>query len=298
MTGKTHMAISAAIVAVALSAASSGCAAGHQGSSPFSCLASRLSDGPVDSAIPVSPVSGPQQSSGPRSAFWLAGLLVLGMVAGLFPDLDAPDTELQHLPRKAAYRLGRYAAYVATGLPGIPGLQRRSPPGRLVRRVLQGAIDLAALPFTLLVDAVGTALRTVTGHRGFTHSLLGTLFFTCLVCGVALLIAGSAHSAAIVGAVWLLGYASHLAADACTPSGIPLLMPLKPLPERTASSNRTRPGVVASRYPNVPRYPRYHGYHILPRRMRVRTGTLADTLLIRWTAWIICAGALLYLIMA
>lgn len=60
------------------------------------------------------------------------------------------------------------------------------------------------------------------GHRGFMHSALGTVVFG----GAAGLVAGhilgwQAGIAAVVG------YASHLAGDACTISGIPILYPRK-----------------------------------------------------------------------
>jgi membrane-bound metal-dependent hydrolase YbcI (DUF457 family) len=311
MTGKTHMAISAAAVAVALSLTDAGASGGKSCVPFFPCLAPLL---------PADPVA----ASGPSWAYAIAGLLMLGMVGGLFPDLDAPDTELQHLPRKAARHLGRYAAYITSG---IPGMRRHTP----LAGLLQGIVHLALFPFTLLVDAIGGALRAVTGHRGFTHSLAGALIFTASAAGAALIIAGSARWALAVGIVWLLGYSSHLAADACTPSGIPLLMFLKlPLkrsarlswaeaqeaapqlrvpdtPVRSSDSGErlSRQDLLAQRairYSGPPGHyghyghPGYGGapmFHLLPKGMRISTGTLADTLLIRWIAWAVCAVAVL-----
>ena len=86
---------------------------------------------------------------------------------------------------------------------------------------------------------VATILSRDLGHRGATHSLLGWLVFAILTFLLALW----------QPTLWLalvLGYGSHLAADACTKSGIPLLHPRK-----------TR-------------------YHLLPRSLRLTTGSLAE----------------------
>ncbi len=252
MTGKTHMAISAAAVAVAV-------ATGARASGGFSCFPC------------VSPSDPGATGSG---IYTIAGLLLLGMVAGLFPDMDAPDTELQHLPRKTAHRLGWYM----TGRFG--GMRLYSLPLPLAWLV-RGSISLAALPISILVGAIGAGLRASplgAGHRGFTHTLWGTLVFTSLAAGAAFAITGSVHWALTVGAVWLLGYASHLATDACTPSGIPLFMSLRHLHTVRAIPTTTTTTTT---------------FHLLPKRMRVRTGTLVDTLVLRWIAWTACTLAMI-----
>ncbi len=91
---------------------------------------------------------------------------------------------------------------------------------------------------------VAYVLSRDLGHRGATHSLLGLFVFALLMLPL----------------VWIwpwpywvalsLGYASHLAADACTKSGIPFLHP-----------NRKR-------------------YHLLPRDWRFTTGSLAEDALV------------------
>lgn len=333
MTGKTHMAISAATVAAVLAA---GQAAGAKGI-PYLLMPER--------GIP---------DPGPYA---IAGLLLLGIVAGLFPDLDAPDSELQHLPRRTADQLGWY---ITAWIPGTSrklgirakrGMRGYSPPVRL----LQGATHLAVLPFTLLVGAVGAGLRACTRHRGFTHTLLGTLVFTSLAAGAALIITASVDWSLAVGAVWFSGYASHLAADACTPSGIPLFMvpavlkrlgPASTSASASASVTTSLPSDLSNRparwgasrrpvgggagrgeqgapggqgmwvyradapsrratnhtdYPGSPGHRCYAGaptFHLLPKGMRVRTGTIADTLLIRWTAWAVCAVAVIGMFVA
>lgn len=283
ITGKTHMAISTATAATALYATGV------------------RATGSMGYLLPSDTV---ERGSGPYA---IAGLLLLGLMAGLFPDLDAQDTELQHLPRKAASYLGRYAT---------AGMRGHSPLTRLIRALVQ----LAALPFTLVVGAVGVAIRASTSHRGFTHTLLGALVFTGLVTGATLLITGSMQWTLAVGTVWLLGYSSHLAADACTPSGIPLLgvsgkrvrasasrtsvtsvtSVTSIHPSRYAGSNSWNKSHHSSDVPphNAMRCPGVHMFHLLPRGMRVGTGTIADTLFIRWTAWAICAVAVALTLLA
>jgi membrane-bound metal-dependent hydrolase YbcI (DUF457 family) len=76
----------------------------------------------------------------------------------------------------------------------------------------------------------GMALRlpvrvlSLLPHRGPTHSVLACVLVTVL-CGIAVrLVDPGLALAAAVGLV--IGYGGHLAADACTPSGVPLWAPL------------------------------------------------------------------------
>lgn len=77
-------------------------------------------------------------------------------------------------------------------------------------------------------------LLILLGHRGLTHSLLGC----AVAAGLCWLLAPA------LGAGVAIGFASHVAADACTPSGVPLLAPL----------SRGR-------------------WHVLPRALRIPTGS-------------------------
>jgi inner membrane protein len=77
-------------------------------------------------------------------------------------------------------------------------------------------------------------LLILLGHRGLTHSLVGCVVAT----GLCWLLAPA------LGAGVAIGFLTHVAADACTPSGVPLFAPL---------SGRKR--------------------HLLPRRLRVPTGS-------------------------
>ncbi|MBE2319829.1 metal-dependent hydrolase [Solirubrobacter sp. CPCC 204708] len=101
---------------------------------------------------------------------------------------------------------------------------------RLERKVwpVRVAGRLARIPLRLLI---------LLGHRGLTHSL----------AAAALVAAAAALLDPAFGAGVAIGYGSHVAADACTPSGVPLLAPL----------TRRR-------------------WWLLPRRTRIPTGSLRE----------------------
>lgn len=98
------------------------------------------------------------------------------------------------------------------------------------------------------LEPLGGLLHGLFGHRGLLHSLPGWLGFGtgCLALGLW------APWEAPLGL--FVGYGSHLALDACTVRGVPLL------PARRADG---RWGLGRSR-------------HLLPRRLRVATGTPAE----------------------
>ena len=91
-------------------------------------------------------------------------------------------------------------------------------------------------PFYLPAEAIYHQL----GHRTFLHSLAG-LAYIAIVCAVLSPFIG--WQAAL--ALWL-GYASHLVADGVTKSGIPLL------------------------------YPKSKRFHLLPKALRITTGSLEE----------------------
>ncbi len=100
-------------------------------------------------------------------------------------------------------------------------------------RLIGTEIAPFALPATLL--------HRTLGHRGLLHSLTGLGLAVLLLTVPFGLWLGP-----LAGLALVLGYASHLALDACTKAGIPLLFP-----------NPTR-------------------RHLLPRRLRITTGSLAE----------------------
>ena len=255
MTGKTHLAISAATVAVLLAVTDTG---------------SRAS-----TIAPLSPLS--NSSSSIPNPYAVAGLLLLGILAGLFPDLDAPDSELKHLPQRTALRVGRNIR-ASTRKPSLLG------------SVGQALVRLASLPFTMLLLGASTAVRAFTSHRGFTHTLWGALTSTALATAAALLLTASLQSSAKIAAVWLVGYASHLAADACTPSGIPLFGRFgSPIAQRGHRTSTRKPASYVQGRSLLSCFRRSPAtaFHLLPDRMLIRTGTLADTLLVRWGSWMV-----------
>lgn len=98
---------------------------------------------------------------------------------------------------------------------------------------------------------VAYVLSRDLGHRGATHSLLGLGVFGALTLPLGFFLGWLPWGALC------LGYGSHLAADACTKSGIPFLHP-----------RRTR-------------------YHLLPRNLRLTTGSLAEEALVPLVAVLI-----------
>jgi hypothetical protein len=187
-----------------------------------------------------------------------AGLLTLCLIGTLFPDLDSPESELAHAPHKVTQGMSRTTRAAL-------GLRSRSLSGGLVGLVFGGVGLLGGA----IMGALSLFVRSFTHHRGFTHELRGCLLFTALVMIGTALLSSLLHlpllallsTTLLVGAVWMLGYLTHLLADAATRAGIPLL------------------GAG-------------HPFHLLPPGRRVRTGTLLDTMLLRWAAWIWVLGML------
>jgi hypothetical protein len=144
---------------------------------------------------------------------------------------------------------------------------------------------------SLLLLGTSALLRTFTHHRGFTHTIWCASATTMLAALLALLAGASAELSTEVGAVWLAGYASHLVADACTPSGIPLFGNRK-----LHSGRRTHlAGISETRERrhagyNVVKQPDA-AFHLLPENMRVTTGSFTDTVIVRWVGWSIFLAA-------
>lgn len=233
MMGQTHMACGAASAAVAI--------LGWQAGLTFSASLQ-----PNDSGQPNALAGLAATLLHAPSALILGGFLVLGLVASLVPDLDAPNSELQHLPERVARQGGRL-------------LGRRNAAGALIGIALQ----LVTLPVTALISVLSFAIRRVTGHRGMTHTVWALIASSALAYAVALGASIWTHDALVlplqVAGVWFVGYASHLAADACTPAGVDIW------------GSRGK------------------AYHLLPTGWRIRTGTWPDVLVVRWGAWALCA---------
>jgi len=111
--------------------------------------------------------------------------------------------------------------------------------------------SLALGPFRPL-DPLGDLLHGAWGHRGPLHSLLGLIVFG-LICALPLALLWGW----VYGAAALLGYASHLALDAMTRHGVPLL------PARGKDG----------------RWDLRRRRHLLPRALRFVTGSAAEDVL-------------------
>lgn len=111
--------------------------------------------------------------------------------------------------RSGVNNVGRLAVAAAFGalLPDLDAQQSR------IKHLSPGwGLEPFLLPSLLLHQAFG--------HRGMLHSAMGLALFTGLIALPLSLWWGWQPSVALI-----LGYASHLAADACTRTGIPLLFP-------------------------------------------------------------------------
>ncbi len=122
---------------------------------------------------------------------WLLEALPGGLTAGVGPG-----------------NAGLLAAVAALGalLPDLDAADSKA------RHLRVGGVAPLLLPSLVLHRAFG--------HRGLLHSALGLVLFGLLACLPLALWFGWQPPLAL----WL-GYASHLAADACTRTGVPLLYP-------------------------------------------------------------------------
>lgn len=291
MTGKTHLTISAAVTATTL------LAAGLRLRTPGSVTPASARDVIVgEHVLAASSDIAQGVTAWSTPALWsLFALMLVGVAAGLFPDLDAPQSELRSLPQTGARRLAKLAG---NGRSGASYLART-------------AINLVAIAVSAVINLLSGVIRQFTGHRGFTHTAWGAFLFTCIASLVTFLITSDVRSALAFGGVWFVGYASHLLADACTPAGIPLLWGLpRQLIRRSRqggpAGKHYRPPALASQfaaqqlnglpYGSKPRPQQAPPmFHLLPRRMLVLTGTWPDTMVIRWCALFITVVALAFI---
>lgn len=255
MTGKTHTAAAAAAASVLL--------AFIQASSRYATVAA---------------------DQGVRLPYDLAGcsvLILAGVTAGLFPDLDAAHSELHLLPDRAVRALLRYMR--AAG-------RKRS----IGFAAAQACLGLAARSVSALLAGISALLHTFTYHRGFTHTIWCALATAALAALASLPVSGGIEPSARVGLVWLAGYASHLTADACTPSGIPLFGTRRARTEgREGREGMEEPRRLArASRPLQRRARRFEAFHLLPRKMRVTTGSFVDTVIVRRACWCIFLASL------
>ncbi len=132
----------------------------------------------------------------------------VGLAAATVAAVDAPGAS-------AAVLIG--AAWVGSLLPDadLAG-------ARFYRRTrIERQVPLVWLAGMLL--RLPVRLATLLPHRGPTHSVLACALATALTGVVAWLIHPDLALAASGGTA--IGYGAHIAADACTPSGVPVWAP-------------------------------------------------------------------------
>jgi len=122
--------------------------------------------------------------------FWLPAA---GMLGGLLPDIDEPNSTVAHLP---------LAVSIVTGL------------------------------LEAVTVALATLVKSVLGHRGAMHSLTLAVGVAVGATMGALTLDAIAEAnwafrvPALVGPAMGVGYITHLITDAMTKTGVPLLWPL------------------------------------------------------------------------
>lgn len=113
------------------------------------------------------------------------------------------------------------AAAVAAWIPDVDN--PRSRLGNGLSRTKSPVLDRLIQPVSWGLKALSFVLFRTVGHRTLTHSLLGTLIFAAIISPLAPLVPG-------LYAALIIGYASHLFADALNMRGVPLFWPMgKPL---------------------------------------------------------------------
>ncbi len=110
------------------------------------------------------------------------------------------------------------AAAVAAWVPDLDN--PRSRLGNGLSRTTSPILNAVVCPASWALRAVSFALFRTVGHRTLTHSLLGTALFVVLVSPIAPL-------STDLFLAFVVGYASHLVADALNTKGVPLLWPAR-----------------------------------------------------------------------
>ena len=129
----------------------------------------------------------------------LAAALVMGIIAGQLPDLDTPDSTISHygmaLSRKVKVK-------------GIPGL----------------LLKIAFWIVNIIPFAISTFANLVFNeHRnGFIHGLVGLFGFSFLFGWLS----QAVWNTPFWGFLFFVGYATHLAVDSFSRSGVKWLWPL------------------------------------------------------------------------
>ena len=144
-------------------------------------------------------------------SFWLPAA---GMMGGLLPDIDEPNSTVAHLPGKL-----RKAVRRSTGRGAGAALVN------LVVSIVTGILEAITV-------ALATIVKSVLGHRGAMHSLTMAMAVTVgTTIGAAALDAMTQANwgfsvPLLVGPTLGTGYITHLVTDGMTKQGVPLLWPM------------------------------------------------------------------------
>ncbi len=130
-------------------------------------------------------------------------IVTAAVVGSLAPDLDHPNGALNQKLLKVNNNFFRLLMY---GLCSVAFLYL----------YLYKNLDLF-LPISIITLVVG-----VSGHRSFTHSIIGTLAFGFIAKAI-----GAELNEGLIYEGFIAGYISHLVADFFTPKGIKLFFPAK-----------------------------------------------------------------------
>ena len=109
------------------------------------------------------------------------------------------------------------AAAVAAWIPDVDN--PRSRLGNGLSRTKSPVLDRLIRPVSWGLRTLSFVLFRTVGHRTLTHSLLGVLIFAAMVSPLAPLVPG-------LYAALIIGYASHLFADALNMRGVPFFWPM------------------------------------------------------------------------
>jgi len=109
------------------------------------------------------------------------------------------------------------AAVVAAWLPDLDN--PRSRLGNGLSRMKNPLLNSVTRPLSWAMRAVSFTLFRTVGHRTLTHSLLGLALFVLISSPLSPFVPGLFFAL-------IVGFASHLIADALNTSGVPLLWPL------------------------------------------------------------------------
>lgn len=191
-----------------------------------------------------------------------AAALAVTTLASVLPDIDATAS-------------GR-GDPIARRMLGIGNNQSRRNVERAVTNLARSGAaslipNLLYLVWTLLWGAVVAAFNTlmkIVGHRGLTHWAITWLCLTALLLIPAIVFGPYVpylQSPPLLALAFSLAYASHLASDMMTKSGLKVLSPF---------SDKT--------------------YHLLPKRWTITTGSFTESVLFAGISALLIAMLALY----